>query len=270
MRETEALAEFSGHAHKHIVSLLATYEQSGKFNLIFPLAECNLQDFWKNYPRPSLVDREEILWIAEQCSGIADGLLRIHRHEIGYDLIEQATKSRKMLSHSTAVEPDDQHVPFPHHPAQLFGRHGDIKPENILLFRDATKDNDDKGVLKISGFGLVEFSTSSDQIDKQNNQIAFSPTYRAPECDFEGALVSRSYDIWTLGCLYLEFVTWQMGGMSLLETFSHSRLTVDPMWHQIETDTFFELVLIPHGGTETVGAMVKPVVLDVSTLSSAS
>lgn len=149
-----------------------------------------------------------------------------------------------------------------HFRKQLYGRHGDIKPENILWFRDP-KNKNDKGVLKISDFGLTEFSTRHTLCYKRNSQVAHSPSYRPPECDLEGAVVGPSYDIWTLGCLYLELITWQLGGAKLLREFRENRMIHDPLRLQ-STDTFFEIVYCE--GINKLGAMVKPAVLDVSML----
>lgn len=142
----------------------------------------------------------------------------------------------------------------------LYGRHGDIKPENILWFQDPSK-KDDRGVLKISDFGLTEFSIRHSQCYKLNSQVAHSLSYRPPECDLEGAVVGQSYDIWTLGCLYLELITWQLGGTQLLQEFRQKRMKQDPIRYRA-TDTFFEIVRC--GQTNTVGSMIKPEVTDVS------
>lgn len=193
--------------------------------------------------------------MAEQCCGIANGLAKIHRYET-----MRRTNSLGLESHLKSAAPrSHESVRFN---KQLFGRHGDIKPENILWFRDPTKKND-RGVLKISDFGLTEFSVRHSQCYKRNSKIAHSPSYRPPECDLEGAVVGQSYDIWTLGCLYLEIITWQLGGAKLLQTFRQKRTMHDPM-RFMSTDTFFEIVQCE--GTSTVGAMVKREVTDVSSL----
>lgn len=196
--------------------------------------------------------------MAEQCSGISDGLYRIHRYETSPEVMKRRTDSIKMLSNSISKKLHNQDVPLIRQ--RLFGRHGDIKPENVLFFRDSTKSND-RGILKISDFGLAEFSANHSQCYKRNSQVAQSASYRPPESDLEGALVGPSYDIWTLGCLYLEMITWQLGGAKLLEEFRNIRKMHDPM-RLMKTDTFFEIVQIKE--TNTVGAMVKPAVLNVS------
>ncbi|KUI69218.1 hypothetical protein VM1G_05517 [Cytospora mali] len=246
-READTLMKFSGDSHKHLISLFATYEQFGRFYLIFPWAEAHLQSYWKQNPAPDS-NYEAVHWLAEQCSGIADALKQIHRYETG--IIKRRTGSYPIGAHTQDQKGSQR-------PQPLFGRHGDIKPENVLWFRNSSKEND-RGVLKISDFGLAEFTTRHSQCYKRNTQIAHSTSYRPPECDLEGAVVGPSYDIWTLGCLYLELITWQLGGWDLLQTFRERRKLHDPMRHNKPTDTFFEIVRCEE--TNTIGAMIKPAV----------
>lgn len=79
-REANILKMFSdAQNHPHIVSLLATYEHLGKYHLIFHRAEGNLLSLWKKVePGPSFC-YANIQWMAEQCSGIAEGLFRLHK-----------------------------------------------------------------------------------------------------------------------------------------------------------------------------------------------
>lgn len=156
-------------------------------------------------------------------------------------------------------------VPSSYNPAtdmeQLYGRHGDIKPANVLLFRTPDAFGD-MGILKLTDFGLAEFSAVHSKSYKQKSKVATSPSYRAPECDVYGGVIGRSYDIWTLGCLYLEFATWLLGGWKLVEKFTEKRTSLDRQWLDIPTDTFFEIVKCSETGTP--GAMIKPAVTDVS------
>jgi len=92
-------------------------------------------------------------------------------------------------------------------------------------------------------------------------------SYRPPECDIHGGRIGQSYDIWTLGCLYLEFVTWLLGGWDLIKLFEEKRSSFDPMWYQMHTDIFFEFVNCSNvkdaRGCSVVGARVKKAVTDV-------
>lgn len=80
-KEIIILKSFSGErSHRHIVSLLATYEQFRKFHLVFYRAEGDLFTYWKDLHARPVLSSCSITWVAEQCAGIAEALLRLHRH----------------------------------------------------------------------------------------------------------------------------------------------------------------------------------------------
>jgi serine/threonine protein kinase len=87
--------------------------------------------------------------------------------------------------------------------------------------------------------------------------VANTPTYRPPECEIEGSIVSRAFDIWSLGCVFLEFITWYLGGWSYLQTFVRHRKTKDI--YAFNSDPFFEIVK----KEGRFGARVKPEVSEV-------
>jgi serine/threonine protein kinase len=235
------LKKFSNPPHEHLISLLATYEQFKSYFLIFHWAEADLQRYWREVnPTPSM-DWETVIWVAKQCKGIADGIMTIHQYR---------TSSSKLQ-------------PQPHN--EIFGHHGDIKPENVLWFPDPDQETK-RGTLKLSDFGLAEFNFHQTMSMKPKSNFATSPQYRAPEIDLEGlCAIGRSYDIWTLGCLYLEFITWLIGGGDLVGMFLFKRLTPDPMMFGHDTGTFFRLVKITQEDKSwTRGVEIKPVVKAVS------
>ncbi|KAK3356735.1 hypothetical protein B0T25DRAFT_516308 [Lasiosphaeria hispida] len=65
--------------------------------------------------------------------------------------------------------------------------------------------------------------------------------YRAPEVDVPGAILGPSYDIWALGCVYLEFVAWYLRGWEGVQHFETERSTLDShrAYRGIKTPTFF-------------------------------
>lgn len=237
------LKKFSNPAHEHLISLLATYEQFKNYYLIFHWAEADLQRYWRDVnPTPSM-DRETVIWVAKQCKGIVDGVVAIHQYRTS----------------SSKLQPQPQN--------EIFGHHGDIKPENVLWFPDSDHVQTKRGTLKLSDFGLAEFSMHQTMSMMPKSNFATSPPYRAPEVDLEGTgAIGRSYDIWTLGCLYLEFITWLIGGWDLVDSFEFRRIAHDPMLGH-DTRTFFRLVKIKQpDGNSTTGAEIKPVVTKVSLL----
>ena len=241
-KEVEMLNKFSDEAHPHLISLLATYEQRNKFYLIFKWADADLLRFWRHIEPNPQVDYETIIWLANQCEGLANGLLKLHQYVSTYEQTDQAA--------NTNLAVPQQHPPERTR-ERRFGRHGDIKPANILWFRDP-QDSEDKGTLRISDFGLAEFNSRHSRSNRPNSHIAFSVSYRPPECDLKGAGISRSYDIWSLGCLYLEFIAWQLGGWDLVRHFARQRCISDTgsigsIVAELQEDTFFEILPGPDG-----------------------
>jgi serine/threonine protein kinase len=259
-REVDMLKKFSGDSHPHLVSLLATYEQFKLFYLIFHWAEADLVDYWKERnPNPS-VDYKTILWMAQQCKGIANGLCKIHHYESSSSKVHPTLDQNSHGLTGQNLAPPSSHAPASEM-EQLYGRHGDIKPANVLLFLESGED-DTMGTLKLTDFGLAEFNTVHSRSYKPKSKVAVSPSYRPPECDLQGGVIGRSYDIWTLGCLYLEFITWLLGGWNLVQDFTRRRTSLDKMWLDMKTDTFFEIVKCSVTGTP--GAVIKMAVTTVS------
>ena len=229
------------HAHPHLINLLGTYTHRNKHHLIFPWAEADLAGYWKKEtPQPSLTG-DRALWIAEQCHGLAEGLNRIHRYD--------TSSGTSLLGH----EPDTQSEQARRVPAdpgsrrRLFGRHGDLKPENILWFPDS-QSTGGHGILKITDFGIARFSSENVMSARVRGLAPNSPTYRSPECDLINGELSTACDIWALGCVFLEFITWFFGGQIYREDFGKRRLAIDRDWAGISTDTFFTIVTDPRTG----------------------
>ncbi|KAL2073332.1 hypothetical protein VTL71DRAFT_10656 [Oculimacula yallundae] len=211
-KEVEMLERFSDYtvpAHKHLISLLATYSQFDNYFLIFHWADADLRRYWMEVNSMPIMDRETVIWMVQQCTGIAEGVQAIHQS--GSFTLPVGTES------------------------ETFGHHGDIKPENILWFRDS-----DRGTLKLSDFGLAEINIHTKSMQRKSN-YATSVSYQAPEVEIEGTgAIGRSYDMWTLGCLYLEFCCYQMGGWDLVARFNSERIPQDFVPGQDAT-TFYTL-----------------------------
>ncbi|KAM5341794.1 hypothetical protein ACJ41O_014825 [Fusarium nematophilum] len=232
--EFKMLSAFSKTEDPHLVPLRAGYRLRNACYFIFDWADADLSRYWTfTEPRPEF-NRDTVLWVAKQCSGLANGLQTIHR----YSSIEQ--------SNQTDVA-DCEAVPG----KKLYGMHGDIKPQNILLF----KDSDARGTLKICDFGQAELHTVHSRSNRPKTDVAISLFYRPPECDTRDGTISRSYDIWTIGCLYLEFVAWLLGGWKLVKYFAFKRAGPEIPWApQLREYLFFDRV---DGGRT---AEVKPCV----------
>jgi serine/threonine protein kinase len=230
-QEVTAWAKSAGvTCHPHIIRLLATWHRNQSWYLLFPWAKGNLRDYWVKNDRPQH-GHEQARWIGQQCLGLASALRQIHR---------------------AASNDDDQKI-------DSYGIHGDIKPENILWFQDERSEH---ASLVICDFGFTRFHSRRSRSAATAQGI--SPTYRAPEYDVNERQrgISRLYDIWALGCVYLEFITWYLIGPEAVRgTFTDKRISQD-RGEVMRTDKFF--ICVPPEGPDSFGAMVKPCVHKVT------
>ncbi|KAH0443591.1 hypothetical protein CcaCcLH18_00904 [Colletotrichum camelliae] len=178
--ELEALEKVSLLDHSHLVPVTASITRGQEKLFVFPWAETNLRQYWKG--RSLSVQRSEVRcakWTLQQLSGLASALDTLHNSALGSC------------------------------------RHGDLKPENILLFQDQSNLTS-PGKLVISDFGFAKFSS---QPDANENDIPGGYTVRYSPPEVRTALQrSRLYDVWSLGCLFLEFITWYLEGYEAVET----------------------------------------------------
>ncbi|KAK0614521.1 hypothetical protein B0T14DRAFT_499772 [Immersiella caudata] len=243
-QEIEVLNHFSNDESPHLISLLAAYSKGTDYCLLFPWADYDLKALWVNTSPGPPLDKTTLEWVVAQSLGIASGPRKIHNYR---------TKSNNLYLGDN----------------RIYGRHGDIKPDNILVFLNQ-EDPQSRGTLVITDFGLTRFDADHTRT-YFGRDIPMTPTYRPPEYDLGEGRVSRSSDIWSYGCVLLEFVTWYLGGSKLLYKFVHQRQTPDPQYLGINSDQFFEVFRSkPEGDkTVTIFARVKVEVLEfVSELRS--
>ncbi|KAM0413588.1 hypothetical protein ACHAPT_013634 [Fusarium lateritium] len=214
--------------HPHLVSLLCSFRFRGSYYLLYPWADGSLFDVWTANPSPPMTSGL-LRWFWRQCQGIADGLAAIHT---GRNSGDTATSSPR-----------------------TFGRHGDIKPQNVLCFHNESSrpDHQGYGTLKLADFGLTKFHGPHSRSGVPAEGIPMTPTYRAPEIDVE-MHVSQSYDIWALGCLYLEFITWMLLGFKGVEDFGNLRCEDDSR-SRWKGDAFF--AISESHGRQAISAEVK-------------
>ncbi|KAH8661807.1 kinase-like domain-containing protein [Ilyonectria robusta] len=223
-REVACLRSLNSQAHPNIVRLLASYKFRDDFHLLFPWADCDLGMFWLSNPRPDAEVGTPRMML-KQMKGVADALSVIHGFSKG----------------------DERR--------RWHGRHGDIKPSNILVFSEpCTADTTGlhNFVWKISDFGhsFIDMATSaSPRRRDKNGEDDHTPVYRAPELHLMPHTVSSLYDIWSLGCVYLEAVTWLISGKDGLDRLASSR--TDPTSDTSSRDAFFYLRYHPHSSSFT-------------------
>ena len=212
--EIDKLKRFEGEQYQQrLIRLLCSFEYNLNFYLVFPWADANLEEFWRDkFPDTDDLRRGCGLarWVAGEMLGLARGLHLIHN-------------------------------PPPRNSSDgcIKGRHGDIKPENILWFRGdsdpelnvapgdngpADKTGRPTGMLKICDFGLVDFHRKASAMVRPSKLNGRTHAYCAPECEsLSGEYISPSYDSWSLGCVLLQFVTWYAQGWDGIEQFADKR-----------------------------------------------
>lgn len=173
--------------NKHIIHNFETFSQGNKTYIMFPWAEGgDLDNFWKTKDTEAR-SPELALWCLQQMLGLAQALEFLH-NQIG---------------------------------EQTNFRHGDLKPGNILHFLTGGP----YGILKIADFGI---SRVHDVGTLQRHGIATTtrattPSYQAPEAVYTDRPRSRKFDIWSLGCIFLEFTIWFVRDWEAVENFSSAR-----------------------------------------------
>ncbi|KAF7531118.1 hypothetical protein G7054_g9174 [Neopestalotiopsis clavispora] len=249
--EIHVLEKFSAsrEGHEHLIRLLAAIEHGDSYYLLFPWAQGNLADLWQRFEAsPESPDDTE--WLIKQCLGITNGLQRIHQYRSSLGG-HSGDRDRSLGKNK--------------------GTHGDVKAENILFFDPLQQEEllSSKHIV-VSDFGLTRFREQS----QGSRPLGWSMTYRAPELDLQYK-TSRKYDVWSLGCVSLEFISWFLLGFdatrprrqahkSNLTNFQAARLnddrpSVGPSWAPYKEDKFFNLERIT--GTDGFRPVVKPSVL---------
>ena len=164
--------------------------------MLFPYAQCNLRQYmrWIQFGAPT---KDSIIWLTRQFRGLAEALKGIHD-----------------LSGAGALQ-SAQDLPTHSRGEHRAGYHHDLKPENILFYKVT-------GNFEISDFGSGKVHTC-----RSGSYNSPSPhgtlTYESPEAAMEGG-TSRPYDMWSLGCVFLELLIWAVFGFQSVEDFRENRV----------------------------------------------
>lgn len=185
----------------HIIWHVATYRRGNDYAIVFPWADHgNLRDYWtKVSPTP-----ESVNWVIRQMFNLAEALKKLH--SLG-----------KRLHDPNAAN-------------TLNCRHGDLKPENILVF-NARGVSEGRGgpKLVITDVGLAKFHIAVTSARSRSTKYGASLAYIPPEFDLsKDNPTSRKFDIWSIGCVFLEFVVWLLYGGNGVDKFTESRYFSDP------------------------------------------
>lgn len=242
-RELSALERTCAQIQKetHLIKLLLTFQHGENYYLLFEWADGNLEEFWKkNIVTPTL---DTAKWAAEQCLGLANAIKRIHGLT--------TWQKQEIDSRLSVGGVEEKH----------WGRHGDLKPNNILWF---AKYGEHRDHLVVSDLGLTRYHSFLTRSHVPRSSIeGCTWTYRPPEMDL-GGNISQKYDIWSLGCVFLEFCTWYLEGIEGVEQFIFGRIAEDKSEVlNAKEDKYFD---IAEDRTGHRVAAVKPVVEMVSIL----
>lgn len=177
-REVSILEKLADFDHNHLVTLSGSFSRGDRHYILFPWANGgNLREFWVKDPRP--LNREFMLEVLEQLTGLMHALCLMHKEQF---------------------------------------RHGDLKPENILIFLENEHEGG-IGTLKISDMGQARCHQYQTSCRSQPTETRIGTmTYEAPEAVVSiNRPRSRLYDVWSMGCIFFEFVVWLLDGPAGLE-----------------------------------------------------
>jgi serine/threonine protein kinase len=132
------------------------------------------------------VHRDVVFWFFSQLKGLADAVRHLH------SLRDSVSKDQTNSDHEFI-----QSLPI---------LHGDIKPENILVFPSTSEAS--LGIMKLTDFGSAQTNDEEQRsLPLARIQMRGTKAYECPDL-----LISReaSYttDIWSLSCVFLELLVW--------------------------------------------------------------
>ncbi|KAM0437844.1 hypothetical protein ACHAPT_002209 [Fusarium lateritium] len=226
--EAEALGEINQLHDKHLIRRTGAFKRGKSYYIMFEWADGgNLRDLWH---RPDVdstdLNGHRIMQVLEQLLGLAEALAKLHNkagnNQQPGDAPRPLTKTETLLSPSSLapkvrLQVDSGSSGNTNNAGEQNWRHGDLKPENILVFKDAASTW--LGTLKIADLGLAkrhEVATSR-RVDPTGQKYSTS-RYEAPEVvtkPYEPR--SRLYDVWSMGCIILEFAIWLLYGHAGLQ-----------------------------------------------------
>jgi serine/threonine protein kinase len=243
---------------EHLHQLLFSFRRADYYYLVFEWADGDLTDLWKTMPslyRPDIY--EDARWFFRQCTGIVRSLGSLHEQRSSY---------------TASTMEEIVHVAL----AGKYGRHSDIKPQNLLWFGDYQGDKKDH--LVIADLGLTQFNTSQSKSHASWAGIkGYTQTYKAPESEVSREVGAR-YDIWSLGCVFLEHASvFLMRDDSSVKAFSDSRLEEDLRRNRkgnYHSDTFYNVITEENStdaytpiGSSVIRGEVKEAVMQVRIIS---
>jgi serine/threonine protein kinase len=219
-KEVAALWKMRSLGEEHIVNFITAFRLLGQDEhyLMLEWADGgNLRNLWERFPR--ILTPELVKDVFEQLLGLSRALDKVHNPD---------------------NEASDNHF-----------RHGDLKPENILWFKDESGSTK-LGILKIGDWGLAKQHRDITQLRTVQTSTGFGTRrYEPPEEStvYDNKLIvennrgmvfrkrSRLYDVWAMGCIWLEFLIWLMYGSEGLKRFNasfNSQKPDNPSYYEVD------------------------------------
>ena len=209
--------------HDHLIKCYASWKFGAEYHMIYELAECNLEEFIQKTKHPKDDPTLNNAWLIEQMCGLAGALRAVHTQE----------EDGKHTSNDNMLD-----VPKAPKARSRSGYIHEIKPDNILVFLYGASVH----WFRLSDFSCAKFADFVASISGQhvNSHLTTSktgtPDFRPPE-SMKGE-TSRPYDLWSLGCVYLELFVWFLKGYPSLQAFrAKRRRLVKP--NGVEDEAFY-------------------------------
>lgn len=216
--EVDTWEEIRDLNHPNLIQCIAAIRRGRQRCLMFHWADGgNLRDLWIQNSKPNITF-EVVKDVIGQLRGMAGALEKLH-----------------------------------HYSGQYHYRHGDIKPENILIFPGENKSR--IGTFKIADLGSARRHSVATAFRERTSGNMFSTiVYQPPESITNRlSASSRLCDIWSMGCVTLELMVWLLYGYEELKEFNE-RIK----GKHGEPSAFFEVV--PDQITGQPVAYIHPVV----------
>ncbi|KAF2821888.1 hypothetical protein CC86DRAFT_386241 [Ophiobolus disseminans] len=211
--------------------------------LMFPwLPGGTLRDYWSNSSRR--LGHQAVYDMISQLRGVADAIDTLHQSQVLNDT--EGLKHQISLDHENIpifLSDDGQEL-------LLFG-HSNIRPKRLLR-SDAREDS--LGTLQIANMGyasqarLATLRKRRQTMQRQQGGIDYhafgiSARYEATEVlEYHSIGKTRLSDIWSLGCVTLEFIIWLLYGNEALEI---STTSWEKMTHPTVTSVWISALGIP-------------------------
>ncbi|KAG8161780.1 hypothetical protein KVR01_008767 [Diaporthe batatas] len=214
--EIESLKIFQNVSNAHLIKALCTFQHGDNgYYIMFPWATANLREYWEdNHPGDSdsgAPAAANVKWMLEQLAGLSGAIRSLHFLKDSHYLSPKVAENKETNC-----------------------RHGDLKPDNILLMGPG------KGRLVIADVGLTKVHGEPTRFRKDaTRSIAGTERYEPPDI-LHGGARSRAYDIWSFGCICLEAIVWILYGKSGLHTLHRQILGQHKFWFSPDAERTLE------------------------------